>query len=622
MKSLSMSEVQIKANYEKDYNDFFCSSNNCFPNYNMIEDKCQSIAKNHAEKLGKLVKHYINENIAVIEHGNQRNFSDYDDFIQFVFEMHSNFFKTSYKSFLIPNCCTYDNGSKDTKRIKTHENRNSKTSSMSTESENLDNQDLENIELPISDNADNLFLNYEEGYQQQKPRSHRKEQCSEVNIFHEDIVFKKSSSKSSKNFYTDHRDVEKYFYPKIVHQPVTENKMMTNGSKKNDISKSIRGKKLKEKFTEQNCQYRLSWNRNNLASFTNFEQGQLIITNFENTFKLDIYSPRKTAKHTKSKYEIYGEDITEIRDIDTVSSQNSKCCFVIKSNYNEFVIKLESVELKQKWLSEVEDLFKQYGFTRAKVHESYKTSYLPKVFDQQVSNRRLKPKESHFFKKLKTSINGKRRDIKTTNIKKKSHESKSKIVKNIENLNSVKVISWEEFSKRTTSTEEINCSQSNNQSLLNRRYSNNDCISVSCSQSISSFSSADNVRLESLDDSLTKLENFAWYHGNMQRKEAESKLTGQPDGTFLVRYSEKHNLHVLTYVRHGISKHSRITIDHEGKCRMPNDKTFSSIVKMLSFFHKHPIFIDNVIGKELSTKLSDFVVNSGRFDENGDCIAF
>ena len=46
---------------------------------------------------------------------------------------------------------------------------------------------------------------------------------------------------------------------------------------------------------------------------------------------------------------------------------------------------------------------------RAKVHESYKTSYLPKVFDQQVSNRRLKPKESHFFKKLKTSINGKRR---------------------------------------------------------------------------------------------------------------------------------------------------------------------------------------------------------------------
>ena len=35
-------------------------------------------------------------------------------------------------------------------------------------------------------------------------------------------------------------------------------------------------------------------------------------------------------QHTKSKYEIYGEDITEIRDIDTVSSQNSKCCFVIK----------------------------------------------------------------------------------------------------------------------------------------------------------------------------------------------------------------------------------------------------------------------------------------------------
>lgn len=30
------------------------------------------------------------------------------------------------------------------------------------------------------------------------------------------------------------------------------------------------------------------------------------------------------------------------------------------------------------------------------------------------------------------------KDIKTTNIKKKSHESKSKIVKNIENLNSVK----------------------------------------------------------------------------------------------------------------------------------------------------------------------------------------
>ena len=55
---------------------------------------------------------------------------------------------------------------------------------------------------------------------------------------------------------------------------------------------------------------------------------------------------------------------------------------------------------------------------------------------------------------------------------------------------------------------------------------------------------------------------------------------------------------------------------------MPNEKTFSSIIKMISFFHKQPIFCDIVMGKELSTKLSDFVVNSNRFDENGDCITF
>ena len=57
-----------------------------------------------------------------------------------------------------------------------------------------------------------------------------------------------------------------------------------------------------------------------------------------------------------------------------------------------------------------------------------------------------------------------------------------------------------------------------------------------------------------------KLEDFAWYHGNMSRKDAESKLLGQPDGTFLVRYSEKHNLQVLTYVRLGISK---VSIKHK-----------------------------------------------------------
>lgn len=244
MKSLSMSKVQNKVNYEKDYNDFFCSSNNCFPNYNMIEDKCQSIAKNHAEKLGKLVKHYLNENLAVIEHGNQRNFSDYDDFIQFVFEMHNNFFKSSYESFLIPNCCAYDKSNRGMKRTKSITKRNSKTSSMSTESENLDNQDLENLELPISDNTDNLFSSYEEGSQQQKPRSHIKKHSSEVNVFHEDIVFNNPSSKSSKNFNTDRRGDEKYFYPKTIHQPGTENKTITNGSKKNDISKSRRGKKL------------------------------------------------------------------------------------------------------------------------------------------------------------------------------------------------------------------------------------------------------------------------------------------------------------------------------------------------------------------------------------------
>ena len=219
-----MSKAQNKLNYEKkNSKDFFYSSNNYFPNYNMIEDKCQSIAKDHAEKLGKLVKHYLNENKAVIKHGEQRNFSIYNEFVQFVFEMHINFLKNSCKSFLALNCCVYEDSKSDMKRIKMNQVRSRKSSSPT--SEHLEHKDLENLNCPVDCNTDSVPIDYEEISQQQKATAYRKHSMEE-NIFHEEDIYKNISSKNSKNMFRSIRTNDKLFYPSNYESKLENNKTL------------------------------------------------------------------------------------------------------------------------------------------------------------------------------------------------------------------------------------------------------------------------------------------------------------------------------------------------------------------------------------------------------------
>lgn len=79
---------------------------------------------------------------------------------------------------------------------------------------------------------------------------------------------------------------------------------------------------------------------------------------------------------------------------------------------------------------------------------------------------------------------------------------------------------------------------------------------------------------------LAKLSREGWYWGPVSRQEAEDKLRGQPDGTFLVRDSTSdHYLFTVSFRSSGKTLHSRI--DYNGRYSLYSSLGFESIAELV-----------------------------------------
>lgn len=85
-------------------------------------------------------------------------------------------------------------------------------------------------------------------------------------------------------------------------------------------------------------------------------------------------------------------------------------------------------------------------------------------------------------------------------------------------------------------------------------------------------------------------ESKDWYHQNMTRAQAEDMLKRlRYDGAFLVRPSEKEeNSFSISFRAENKIKHCRIK--HEGRLYIIGNTHYESLVDLISFYEKHPLY--------------------------------
>lgn len=89
------------------------------------------------------------------------------------------------------------------------------------------------------------------------------------------------------------------------------------------------------------------------------------------------------------------------------------------------------------------------------------------------------------------------------------------------------------------------------------------------------------ARRPGVPDELGKLAREGWYWGPVSRQEAEDKLRGQPDGTFLVRDSSSDSyLFTVSFRSSGKTLHSRI--DYNGHYSLYSSLHFESIGELIA----------------------------------------
>ena len=96
-------------------------------------------------------------------------------------------------------------------------------------------------------------------------------------------------------------------------------------------------------------------------------------------------------------------------------------------------------------------------------------------------------------------------------------------------------------------------------------------------------------------------ESKLWYHKNLQRGEAEELLRNYKlDGSFLVRESEKEeNFFSITFRTDKCIKHCRIK--QEGRLFLIGNSSFTSLVELINFYQRYPLYGQTILKYPIST---------------------
>jgi hypothetical protein len=84
-------------------------------------------------------------------------------------------------------------------------------------------------------------------------------------------------------------------------------------------------------------------------------------------------------------------------------------------------------------------------------------------------------------------------------------------------------------------------------------------------------------------------EDKKWFHKNLSREMAIDWLNRiKSDGAYLVRGSERPNTFAISFRAEGKVKHCRITT--EGRMYCIGDAEFESLVRLVEYYEKHPLY--------------------------------
>uniref|UniRef100_A0A9J2PEQ3 Protein vav-1 n=1 Tax=Ascaris lumbricoides TaxID=6252 RepID=A0A9J2PEQ3_ASCLU len=78
-----------------------------------------------------------------------------------------------------------------------------------------------------------------------------------------------------------------------------------------------------------------------------------------------------------------------------------------------------------------------------------------------------------------------------------------------------------------------------------------------------------------------------WYQGSLERREAENRLRGTPDGTFLVRFSNTQQKYVVSISFCGDVKHTKVEQSIDNKVYLDESTMFSSVVELINYYREH-----------------------------------
>ncbi|VDM47772.1 unnamed protein product [Toxocara canis] len=78
-----------------------------------------------------------------------------------------------------------------------------------------------------------------------------------------------------------------------------------------------------------------------------------------------------------------------------------------------------------------------------------------------------------------------------------------------------------------------------------------------------------------------------WYQGSLERREAENRLRGTPDGTFLVRFSNTQQKYVVSISFNGDVKHTKVEQSVDNKVYLDESTMFGSIVELINYYREH-----------------------------------